>query len=216
MRICFCKVNQEFPNSKLNPKKEWFAYWLGWLFVLLLFSSPVRLAYRRSIGLFLIFKWFTLFSCKLSRNKLVHFLSFPSIFYFTSLLTTDEFTLHFFAFHFNTLKHFHLRLLVVNSCCCWVSRARHSCSTSRRHCFCMFLLYNLLLLPLQECEVQWLWMFFSASLFCWRRCECVRVVSSCSMFLSVLAGGCCWILFYWERLSALIFVYFLFRHLRTE
>lgn len=124
MRVCFCKVNQEFPNSKLNPKREWFAYWLGWLFVLLLFSSPVRLAYRRSIGLFLIFKWFTLFSCKLSRNKLVHFLSFPSIFYFTSLLTTDEFTLHFFAFHFNTLKHFHLRLLVVNSCCCWMFRVR--------------------------------------------------------------------------------------------
>lgn len=33
MRICFYNVNQEFPNSKLNPRRERFSYWLGWLFV---------------------------------------------------------------------------------------------------------------------------------------------------------------------------------------
>lgn len=71
---------------------------------------------------------------------------------------------------------------------CWIFRARQSCSTSRRHCFCMFYFYNLLLLPLQECEVQWLWMFFFCSLFSWRGCECVRVVSSCYVLICFSRG----------------------------
>lgn len=90
---------------------------------------------------------------------------------------------------------------------CWIFRARQSCSTSRRHCFCMFYFYNLLLLPLQECELQWLWMFFFVPYFVGVDVN-VFVLFLLAMFLSVLAGGCCWFLFYWERLSALIFVYF--------
>lgn len=146
--------------------------------------SPVLVGIDVRMIFCLIFKWFTLFSCKLSRNKLV-LIPLSTVLHllllFTSLLlTTDKFyfTFFLFAFHFNTLKHFfHLRLLVVNSCCCWIHR------TSRRHCcfvFVFFFLYNLLLLPLQECEDQWLWMFFILfPLFCWCGCECVL----CRFFL---------------------------------
>lgn len=73
-----------------------------------------------------------------------------------------------------------------------ISRARHGCSTSRRHCFCLFVcFYNLLLLPLQECEVQWLWMFFFLPYFVGVDVN-VFVFFLLAMVLSVLAGGCCW------------------------
>lgn len=90
----------------------------------------------------LIFKWFTLFSCKLSRNKLVLIPLFRSLSSSTVHISSADYRqillyiFLLFAFHFNTLKHFffHLRLLVVNSCCCWILR------TSRRHCcFVLFL-----------------------------------------------------------------------------
>lgn len=109
----------------------------------------------------LIFKWFTLFSCKLSRNKLVLIplstvLHLPLL--FTSLFSwlPTNFTLHFlFAFHFNTLKHFFSFAII--SCKQLLLLDSSHVTTTLLFCFCF---YNLLLLPLQECEVQWLWMFF--------------------------------------------------------
>lgn len=87
----------------------------------------------------LIFKWFTLFSCKLSRNKLVLIPLFRSLSSSTVHISSADYRqillyIFLFAFHFNTLKHFffHLRLLVVNSCCCWILR------TSGRHCCFVF------------------------------------------------------------------------------
>lgn len=133
-----CKWIKCISKPKIeNQHKEW----LNWLFVVI---SPVLVGIDVRMIFCLIFKWFTLFSCKLSRNKLVLIplstvLHLPLL--FTSLLlTTDKFcfTFFLFAFHFNTLKHFfHLRLLVVNSCCCWIHR------TSRRHCCFVFVFFSL-------------------------------------------------------------------------
>lgn len=69
-------------------------------------------------------------------------------------------------------------------------------TTTLLFCFCFFFLYNLLLLPLQECEVQWLWMFlFFFLYFVGVGVNVSCVVSSCYiLFVSVLAGGCCWFL----------------------
>lgn len=135
-------MNQvKFQTQNRNQQKEW----LNWLLVAVVVISPVLVGIDVRMIFCLIFKWFTLFSCKLSRNKLVLIplstvLHLPLL--FTSLLlTTDKFyfTFFLFAFHFNTLKHFffHLRLLVVNSCCCWIHR------TSRRHCCFVFVFFSL-------------------------------------------------------------------------
>lgn len=60
----------------------------------------------------LIFKWFTLFSCKLSRNKLVLIPLFRSLSSSTVHISSADYRqillyiFLLFAFHFNTLKHF--------------------------------------------------------------------------------------------------------------
>lgn len=146
--------------------------------------SPVLVGIDVRMIFCLIFKWFTLFSCKLSRNKLVLIplstvLHLPLL--FTSLLlTTDKFyfTFFLFAFHFNTLKHFFSFAII--SCKQVLLLDSSHVTTTLLFCFCFFFLYNLLLLPLQECEDQWLWMFFILfPLFCWCGCECVL----CRFFL---------------------------------
>lgn len=121
--------------------------------------SPVLVGIDVRMIFCLIFKWFTLFSCKLSRNKLVLIplstvLHLPLL--FTSLLlTTDKFyfTFFLFAFHFNTLKHFFFSFAII-SCKQLLLLDSSHVTTTLLFCFCFFFLYNLLLLPLQECEDQ--------------------------------------------------------------
>lgn len=160
--------------------------------------SPVLVGIDVRMIFCLIFKWFTLFSCKLSHNKLVLIPLTPVLhlpLLFTSLLlTTDKFyfTFFLFAFHFNTLKHFffHLRLLVVNSCCCWILR------TSRRHCCFVFVFFFFTIcyycryksVKISDCECFLFFFLYFVGVGVNVSC----VVSSCYiLFVSVLAGGCC-------------------------
>lgn len=110
MRICFFLLKSvsessifSNPKSKINTKNDY-----NWLFVAVVVISPVLVGIDVRMIFCLIFKWFTLFSCKLPRNKLVLILLSTVLhlhLLFTSLLlTTDKFYFTFFCLHF-TLTH---------------------------------------------------------------------------------------------------------------
>lgn len=132
-------MNQvKFQTQNRNQQKEW----LNWLLVAVVVISPVLVGIDVRMIFCLIFKWFTLFSCKLSRNKLVLIplstvLHLPLL--FTSLLlTTDKFyfTFFLFAFHFNTLKHFFSFAII--SCKQVLLLDSSHVTTTLLFCFCFF------------------------------------------------------------------------------
>lgn len=159
--------------------------------------SPVLVGIDVRMIFCLIFKWFTLFSCKLSRNKLV-LIPLSTVLYlpllFTSLLlTTDKFyfTFFLFAFHFNTLKHFFSFAII--SCKQLLLLDSSHVTTTLLFCFCFFFFticyycrYKSVKISDCECFLFFFLYFVGVGV----NVSCV--VSSCYiLFVSVLAGGCC-------------------------
>lgn len=92
----------------------------------------------------LIFKWFTLFSCKLSRNKLVLISLFRSLSSSSIHISSADYRqillyiFLLFAFHFNTLKHFFSFAII--SCKQLLLLDSSHVTTTLLFCFCFFFL----------------------------------------------------------------------------